>query len=157
MAGCKITDADPNLINSFPRWAARPCANIIRGYDDEKFYNVENFCIKIIRHWRVIDWCQYDVNSQTPTGVWTFDQIIKVQNTRPPTIDPVSCGVKAPVCAQGSACSAFVDLYGYATDDCTDTTSLKWSYTIDFDNNGSVEVTGNTKMLLELIKEERTE
>ena len=145
VAGCKITDADPNLINSFPRWAARPCANIIRGYDDEKFYNVENFCIKIIRHWRVIDWCQYDVNSQTPTGVWTFDQIIKVQNTRPPTIDPVSCGVKAPVCAQGSACSAFVDLYGYATDDCTDTTSLKWSYTIDFDNNGSVEVTGNTK------------
>jgi hypothetical protein len=81
VAGCKITDADPNLINSFPRWAARPCANIIRGYDDEKFYNVENFCIKIIRHWRVIDWCQYDVNSQTPTGVWTFDQIIKVQNT----------------------------------------------------------------------------
>ncbi len=140
--GCSVADAHPDRIQSFPTWSPRPCANIIRGYEDERFYNVEGFCIKILRKWRVIDWCQYDVAHPDSNGVWVFNQVIKLSNSVAPTIATISC-VATSVETLSSNCEAPIQLIGYATDDCTDSTLLVWSYTIDFDNNGSVDVSAN--------------
>jgi len=145
VSGCSPADAHPDVIRSFPTWTPRPCANIIRGFEDERFYDVDGFCVKILRKWRVVDWCQYDVNNpSTSPGVWDTVQVIKVQNSVPPTISASTCAV-LEVCAVGAVCEASVPLIGYATDDCTDSTLLKWSFAIDFDNNGSVDVNGNGK------------
>ncbi len=145
VSGCSPADAHPDVIRSFPTWNPRPCANIIRGFEDERFFDVDGFCIKIIRKWRVIDWCQYDVNNPTPgVGLWEFDQIVKVQNSVRPTLSASTCAL-LEVCTTGAVCEANVPLIGYATDDCTDSTLLKWSFAIDYDNNGSVDVNGNGK------------
>lgn len=141
--GCTIADADPSFTGK-PTWPAKPCANIISGYDDEKFYSVDNVCIKIIRHWKVIDWCTYDVNSSGSVGVFTGEQIIKVKNSVKPEIHPSTCATKE-VSSSTADCSAYVELKGYATDDCTDSLDLKWGFALDLDNNGSVEVNGKTR------------
>lgn len=141
--GCIISDADPSKTGK-PTWPSKPCATIISGFEDEKFYNIDNSCIKIIRHWKVIDWCTYDVNSPTPTGLFTFDQIIKVVNNSKPTFVGSTCTTKT-VNSISSDCSAFIDLVAYAMDDCTDSTVLTWNFAIDLDNNGTIEVNGSTK------------
>lgn len=142
ISGCTVADAHPDRIGSFPTWSPRPCANIIRGYEDEKFYNVEGLCIKILRKWRVIDWCQYDVAHPDSNGVWEFNQVIKVRNTTAPTLSNFTCAPSTDSTLSNN-CEKAITLIGYATDDCTDSTLLVWSYTIDFDNNGSVDVTAN--------------
>ncbi len=142
--GCILADANPDITGK-PTWPAKPCANIIAGYDDEKFFSVEGFCIKIIRHWRVIDWCLYDVNSNNSNGVWTKDQLIKVENKVKPTLTTATT-TRKDLCADDNTCSAFVSLIGEATDDCTDSTLLKWTFAIDFDNNNSIDVNGTGKV-----------
>lgn len=57
------------------------------GYTWEDFhYNFGPYCKKIIRKWRVIDWCQYNPNSSGNAGVWSYDQIIKLTNYVAPTV-----------------------------------------------------------------------
>ncbi|MEP7195681.1 MAG: T9SS type A sorting domain-containing protein [Saprospiraceae bacterium] len=141
--GCILSDADPSRTGK-PTWPAKPCSNIIAGYDDEKFYNIDNSCIKIIRHWKVIDWCTYEVNSPSTLGLYTKDQTIKITNSGKPTLSASTCASRE-ITSNANDCSAFIDLIGYATDDCTDSTLLIWSYAIDLDNNNTIEITGATK------------
>ncbi|MFN8280657.1 MAG: T9SS type A sorting domain-containing protein [Saprospiraceae bacterium] len=141
--GCVLADADPSRTGK-PTWPLKPCASIIAGYDDEKFYNIDNSCIKIIRHWKVIDWCTYDVNNPNSAGVFTKDQTIKVNNSGKPSLHASTCASKV-VSSVASDCSGFVDLTGYATDDCTDSLQLTWTFAIDLDNNGVVEINGATR------------
>ncbi|MEO6190192.1 MAG: T9SS type A sorting domain-containing protein [Saprospiraceae bacterium] len=143
LPGCLLSDADPSRAGK-PTWPAKPCATIIAGFEDEKFYNIDNSCIKIIRHWKVIDWCSYDVNSPGSPGLFTRDQIIKITNSGKPTINPITCA-SLTVSSNSSDCSAPVELIGYATDDCTDSTLLTWNFAIDLDNNNSIEVNGLTR------------
>ncbi|MFZ1515132.1 MAG: dockerin type I domain-containing protein, partial [Saprospiraceae bacterium] len=46
-------------------------------YKDMKF-TVADGCMKILRDWKVIDWCQYIPNAKYPTGIWTYTQVIKL-------------------------------------------------------------------------------
>jgi|GEM_PF-4972696 len=65
------------------------CALVGTSYHTNRFYFGKNgACEKIIRSWKVIDWCQY-VPSRgcTPdNGCWEHVQIIKVLDTIPPTL-----------------------------------------------------------------------
>ncbi len=47
-------------------------------YEDTRFEFAEGACYKILRDWRVIDWCQY--NSSTGQGLWSYTQVIKVHD-----------------------------------------------------------------------------
>lgn len=133
--GCKAIDAHPDFTNK-PILPTGPCKNLIAGYTDERFYNVGGYCIKIIRHWRVIDWCLYDVNNSNSPGEFKRDQVIFVRNTQAPIISNATCAT-LDTCADDFICSANVTLIGVADDDCTDDDKLIWSYRIDYDNDGS--------------------
>ncbi len=141
--GCKASDAHPDDAGK-PSFPIRPCGNAIAGYTDERFYNVGGFCIKIIRHWKVIDWCLYDVNNPTSPGIFSRDQIIYIRNSEAPTLDVKTCETKT-VCANDLTCSANLDLLGIATDDCTDDNKLIWSYRVDLNSTGTfgTVVSGN--------------
>ncbi|MDQ3141878.1 MAG: T9SS type A sorting domain-containing protein [Bacteroidota bacterium] len=138
--GCVVTDAHPDITGR-PKYPQGPCNNIIAGYSDEKFYNIDGFCVKIIRHWKVIDWCLYDVNSPNSNGLCEADQVIKIRNTVAPILTDASCEPKE-VCTDNANCTAFVELIAAATDDCTDPIYFEWKYTIDLDNNGTSDIVG---------------
>jgi len=132
--GCQASDAHPEIAGK-PKLPGHGCANLIAGYSDERFYNVGGYCIKIIRHWKVIDWCLYDVNSNGPVGIFSRDQLIYVRNTSAPTIANETCNT-VDICADDVSCNAYLDLIGAADDDCTDDDKLIWTYRLDIGNAG---------------------
>ncbi|MFN8329769.1 MAG: hypothetical protein U0T81_00880 [Saprospiraceae bacterium] len=49
-------------------------------YKDEIFTIEPDACFKILRHWTVIDWCQYDPFIDPNVGRWEALQVIKVRD-----------------------------------------------------------------------------
>lgn len=66
-----------------PTYNHLPCSHIGISYTDQ-LYTVNASCKKIIRTWKVIDWCQYD--SYHGGGLWTHEQTIKLINDEAPMV-----------------------------------------------------------------------
>lgn len=122
-----------------PQYNNRTCAQIAANYDDTKLTVLDSTCYKILRKWFVIDWCQYDRN--TNKGYWEHTQIIAVKNSEPPVIS--SC-TDVDLCDQNAfhnpntgQCMATFVLNGAGTDDCTEIPNLIWNYRVDENNDGS--------------------
>ncbi len=61
-----------------PQIFSDACNLIGVTYVDSRFDFAEGACYKILREWKVIDWCQY--NSVTGQGLWSYTQVIKVHD-----------------------------------------------------------------------------
>ncbi len=109
------------------------CSMVASRFKDDTFKVVDNACLKILRHWEVIDWCNFDIDPQGST--WTHTQVIMLQNEVAPTFD-TECK-DTTFCTYGK-CRGLVDYKKTASDDCTlDPNDLLWSYKIDIDNDGT--------------------
>ena len=58
------------------------------GYDDWEF-ELEGGCIKIIRQWKIIDWCQIDPETGTYRQ-WMYAQVIRVLDSAPAVFEEVT-------------------------------------------------------------------
>lgn len=110
------------------------CDLVGTTFSDEVFpFADSNACFKIIRTWKIVDWCQLNGSIY---GEWTHQQVIKVHNTVAPEIlsdcEPVSAETFDPNCEEG-----FIELFAEATDDCTPDAELMNSYAIDLFSTGS--------------------
>ncbi|MCI1267477.1 MAG: dockerin type I repeat-containing protein [Saprospiraceae bacterium] len=79
LEGCN-PNADPSLLPKFynvPTFNKKSCSQPMYSYKDMKF-TVGDGCMKILRDWKVIDWCQYVPNAKPQLGVWTYTQVIKL-------------------------------------------------------------------------------
>ncbi|MBK8346706.1 MAG: T9SS type A sorting domain-containing protein [Saprospiraceae bacterium] len=115
------------------------CSQLSANYEDIVFNFADNVCVKILRKWTVVDWCQKNPFIQG-SGEWSNTQLIMVNNIKGPDI---LVGKKATdlVITQVGACKANVKVTGVADDDCTPDDKLEWSYSIDEGSNNSLEVT----------------
>lgn len=52
------------------------CAQIGINLKERRFDKTEGACVKILRDWTIIDWCQY--NTQAGTGIWRYTQVVKI-------------------------------------------------------------------------------
>ena len=118
------------------------CDLVAVTYEDLELPIQAPACLKILREWYVIDWCQY--NQNTGEGYWEYTQIIKVLNSDDPVIlsdcqDVAFCSYD-PDCEDGEA-TLVLD----ATDDCTPDDELNYYYWIDAFSDGSndIHATGN--------------
>ena len=105
------------------------CADLLISYDDQIFVREQDACIKILRTWKVLDWCQYDEN--TGAGIWTDIQVIKLFNTAAPEFyegceDIVICDT-----VPNADCTIDVDLVVNAASACGDSVNLTYGYQID--------------------------
>ncbi len=109
-----------------PRWNNRPCSMIGIAYEDAVFvfgdYLNPAGCKKILRTWKVIDWCTY--NSYTGTGLWTYTQIIKVMDNVAPRF--VVCPMDFTVGTFDNNCNgAYVNFpIPVAIDNCTENVGI---------------------------------
>lgn len=55
------------------------CSQIGINLKERRFEQTEGACVKILRDWTVIDWCQYD--TQAGTGIWKYTQVVKITST----------------------------------------------------------------------------
>lgn len=64
-----------------PQWSRTRCAKPMVSYRDTR-YAVNPGCIKLLREWKVLDWCQYDPVEFPGRGLFTYTQVIKlIQNS----------------------------------------------------------------------------
>lgn len=45
----------------WPKFEHADCENLATTWWDERFYGENDACFKIFRHWKVINWCAYDI------------------------------------------------------------------------------------------------
>lgn len=143
--GCELIDAHPNNLPSgydWPEYLDKDCANPVAKYEDDVVYNSGRYCIRIIRTWEVIDWCQYDIVADTG-GMWTHVQTIYVDNDVAPEIVNSSCDDQT-ICAEDD-CFGMISFELHAVDDCTPEDELEWHYRVRDASGITVETgIGNT-------------
>jgi len=109
--------------------------------DDVFFFNDSNqdaseSCFKIIRHWKVIDWCQKDMYNGSVYMSWYYDQVIMVSDPDGPTITS-DCEDKTACTYDPDCLDGYIELTMSATDVCTDADELRWFYKIDYYNDNT--------------------
>lgn len=129
--GCyESTDLDPR---NLPESTGVPiindvnCSKISYDYEDTVLSSEES-CIKIIRQWTVLDWCQYTDN--TNTGVFIHNQVIKLSDTVDPTITSGCGSMNLDGPGLNDNCQVDLDLVAAATDNCTPAGDLRWSHVV---------------------------
>ena len=148
-----LADISPD---NLPSNARRPvpfrnldCAEVLTSYEDVVFpFGEDNVCIKVLRTWTVKDWCQGSAYSQI--GVWQRTQLIMINNTNAPVI-LAGCSSNDLIVNHIDECRAQVRLGAAAQDDCTPNNLLIWSYSIDENNDGTLEVTQAAGNVMERI------
>ncbi len=136
-SSCDIASLDPSVLRDtlgFPIVHEDLCDLVGISYEDHAFRIINGLeaCYKILRKWKVINWCRY--NRGLTDSVYTYLQIIKVHNTVAPTFitgcrDTVFAVIDTS-CAGGQAY-----LVAEADDDCTPLSELRWQYHIDLDSD----------------------
>ncbi len=134
------------------------CDQIAVNFEDLKFdISSDGACYKILRTWRVMNWCSYDgvsdpiVIPNRPNGIkishedynafgfYTYEQVIKVEDTVAPVI--VYDG-PTEFCSTNDNCTA-LNVTIAPTDieeECTTDLNVRWKF--DLNNNGSFDAEG---------------
>jgi hypothetical protein len=142
-SGC----ADPNANAFHPDRTGRPnlgtetiCALVGADYEDHLFtFNnpTGNACFKILRKWKVIDWCQrYFDDGGYHYKTWEHTQVIIVSDSEKPRITS-DCGKKTAKTYDSECKDGYIELLATATDNCSRT--LDYHYQIDEFNDGSFD------------------
>ena len=113
------------------------CANLFIGHNDQILYDDPEACFKIVRTWKVIDWCQYEPNEEYSAGYWERIQIIKIYDNTAPVI--TACADVLLGDDDGS-CSEHYDLTISAEDNCS---TLEYDYHVDLDSDGTYDFSGS--------------
>jgi hypothetical protein len=162
MACNQASDLSP-AITGKPVITDDECELVGISYHDETFDIVPDACFKIVRTWKVIDWCKYDVNARhshdiivddrmvadpvsrtciyrnikdNGDGFMTYVQIIKVYDTIAPV---VTCG-DTTICINAASCTdVAIDIPFKATDNCTRSSLLDYRWELD-DNPSGIDL-----------------
>jgi uncharacterized repeat protein (TIGR01451 family) len=120
----------------YPKLNEDFCDLIGVSYEDQLFHFISGSvaCYKVIRNWKVINWCRYYTPGTLDPIVFTHQQIIKISNKTAPNI-LTGCRdtifrVLDTTCLGGN-----VVLRATADDDCTPSAELRWEYHIDFNRD----------------------
>ncbi len=139
-AGTLPPESLPPLFDE-PTFTETECEQVATSYEDEIFIfnGEEEACFKIIRTWKVIDWCgEYeDPENGTMFPIYSHQQVIKVFNDIAPQITS-DCG-PLQICTFDDQCAdGFIELNVTAQDDCTE--NLNYSYKIDLNQDDIYEI-----------------
>ena len=136
---CDLNKATPDFLNSKPIVTNLGCRDIGSSFVDQTFRDVPGACIKILRTWRVIDWCSY---SNTPF-VWEHTQKILLTGNGGATFTG-GCNNRTLTADEGQ-CTKDVILAIDPNDDCTDEEDWVYFWTLDLYKDNVIDESGSTK------------
>lgn len=133
--------------DSLPEEFGRPrinddiCSLVGMEFEDHVFSFVPDplVCYKVLRKWKIIDWCNFRMEGNTQIYKrYEYEQIIKVNNSVGPELtgdcSALSICTYDPDCEDGR-----VELIMTATDDCTNASDLRWEINIDLYQDGTLD------------------
>src|SRR6056297_245963 len=145
------SDLTPAFIESefpgegFPTFVGEECAQIAISSSDA-FFPIDDpndpACYKILRTWKVLDWCTYESGGDQP---YEQTQVIKVMNNVAPTFT-LPCTDTMLVSIDNDCNGRFVTLLQDAEDDCTANENLVFSWRIDEFKDGTFDYFGTTNV-----------
>ncbi|MCB0658836.1 MAG: T9SS type A sorting domain-containing protein [Saprospiraceae bacterium] len=124
------------------------CSQIAYRYYDEVYESITGVCLKILRYWKVLDWCQFEGSEYDPfdpnvPGTWRHLQVIKIMDSIPPRwVSPIA---DVTVNIEDGCGPVHASLAAIDADDCT--SSIRYRYTIDYGNNHTIDTTGKTNRI----------
>ncbi|MCC6816565.1 MAG: T9SS type A sorting domain-containing protein [Saprospiraceae bacterium] len=107
--GC-TANVDPSSLPkayNYPSFKSKSCSQPMYSFQDMKF-NISTGCMKVLRTWKVIDWCQYIPNSKSNIGLWTYTQVIKV--SAKDSLAKIVCPKDTTIMSRTQCDSAYVKL-----------------------------------------------
>lgn len=123
-----------------PQYDIGFCDQIAHTFKDDTFRFTPNACVKILRNWRVIDWCIYQPNSGSQNGIWEHTQTLMITDQKAPQI--AECKDRT-IKAMNFNCSANFTLHKEAEDqNCGLNSPLKWVFELDINNDWQIDTTG---------------
>ncbi len=81
-----VTNCADNAMGDRPTWTQRACDQIGMSVKSDTFYFEGNACLKILNRYTILDWCQYDPNSTSTIGSYSFTQVIKIIDNEKPVL-----------------------------------------------------------------------
>lgn len=114
----------------YPTYPNKPCSEIGVNYQDKVYTNYNGTCKTIFRTWTLIDPCSY--------YEYVHVQKLYINDSVKPEF--VECSDKVISVEALPNCEYYLDYVKEATDNCTTTQELHYSYDIDLFNNGFIEI-----------------
>ena len=136
LSSCNGSTHPDNIPNSRPTVNNVDCENINITWEDEFATGTGSECFKIIRTWSIIDWCQFDGGNLSSGLLDQFEQTITVNDNTAPVINGFDDVILLDA---GQNCEMVASFSIGATDDCTPSDMLNFSYSINIDG-GSTEL-----------------
>ena len=109
------------------------CDQVAHTFHDDTFRFDPNACIKILRNWKVIDWCIFEPNSGSNKGLYEHTQVFMIVDKTAPEV--LECSNKTYM-AMNSDCTGDVTFEKSAEDvNCGSNSELKWVFELDINND----------------------
>lgn len=142
---CNVNGLSPDNLAAIykPKITEDRCDLVGISHEDQvfRFVTGSDACFKILRTWKVINWCRFRDSYTGLPIVYTHVQILKAQNKVAPTIDEGCQAQKVEI--QDTSCNGGdIVLNAEAHDDCTPAEELFNSYEIDLDSDGRIDYSG---------------
>ena len=123
-----VVDCD-NYDAGEPDWLDATCNLVGVSLESDTFMFEDGACSKILNHWSVINWCEYDPSLTNSPGRYSYTQVVKIVDTQDPVLtvaDSLCFGVLEECSSKG------VVMSGSAIDagDCG-SQWLGWEVSID--------------------------
>jgi len=137
------TDLEDN--GNVPTWASTVCSQIGYSLESDTFLFEDDACFKIINYWTVLDWCQYDPNSTSNSGIWNHVQVIKVLDDEAPELEcedqMYAVDDNTDADNDGNTCETIGLMLTNVADDNGDCASawLKWTVLVDLWGDGEYD------------------
>ena len=106
-----------------PVISGRACGMVGVSKSDDVFYTNSAACIKVLRKWRVVDWCKYDASGGL-SGVYEKTQILTIMDNVPPVIH---CPADTTILLSGPGCTGTVHIPPPTVFDCNPNVSVRVS------------------------------
>jgi len=135
---CVGVNLDPSITGA-PSFITDNCNLVMFSYADNIYDDPNSGCPNIERQWTVIDWCTYVPNSGNTDGIWYYLQNINVTNNVAPTF--TTSINDTLVCANEIDCLGDFNFSVNAVDDCTDPEDIQYSYGLDLNGDGTIDIT----------------
>lgn len=138
--GCNTGSLHPDNLDEefgYPQYEIGPCDLIAPSFDDQTYSFVgtgSDACLKLLRTWTVVDWCQMDADPNYEPAV--YQQTIKIRDLEGPTIESGCDTLKVVTQECDSTDIAFTVI---ADDSCTPLDDLENSIQIDIDGDGDFD------------------
>ncbi len=126
--------------NARPYYQEDHCDLVGVTYEDQVFPFVDGVCFKILRTWKIIEWCLYEEYGGIVPGenYWEHVQVIKVLNAFGPEFTTTQPEIVE--CNDVDCNGIPLVLLQAADDDCTPNGQLRYSWAVDLNNDNSIDI-----------------